>query len=144
MFQYPCFVSMMVNTFSPTNFGSIFSSVGVMWCSLLRALFRSLGSKQIRILPSGFLRYTREFTHYVGTSTFLMISFFSMSSSSVFMSSRSFSATLRCGCIAEGTLGSKVMRYMSSNSPTPPKHSGNSVRRVSFPSIGLDLTVYAG
>ena len=56
--KYPAFASSVLKIFAPWNLGFISSRVGILCGHLLMALFRCLGSRHIRMLPSFFVLYT--------------------------------------------------------------------------------------
>ena len=77
---------------SPCRFTHWSGSLSYFPCAvwIMIASFRSFGSRQIRSLPSGFSTTINEFTHSVGSVTFVMTFVLTSLSSSSF--SRSFSA----------------------------------------------------
>ena len=87
---------------------------------------RSLGTRQSLNLPFFFCRLTRLPTQEVASpsSSFVLMSFLTISSSSLLMSHLRLIGTRRGGWIAGGTLGSTVMRCSPWNFPMPLKHSG--------------------
>ena len=123
-FQYPHLASIIEKILAPLNFGRISSNVAIKWCSLWIALFKSLGSRHILSLPFGFRRYTRLLTHAVGSFTFAIIPFETISSNSSLMSSFRAIMTRLGGWMTGLTVGSMMIWYLPSNFPIPLKQSG--------------------
>ena len=70
--QYPELASILENLVAPAIIDIISSGVGSWVNSRLIALFKSFGSRQIRMLPSLFSTKTMLLTQSVGWSTFSM------------------------------------------------------------------------
>ena len=87
----------------------ISSMVGSWRCSLLMALFRYLGSKQMCKRLSGFSMMAIELTQSVGSSTLQITPRFSMSSNSVFTLSLRAVGIVLGGFTTGVTVGSTLM-----------------------------------
>lgn len=87
---------------------------------------RSLGTRQSLSLPFCFCRLTRLPTQEVGSpsSSFVLMPFLTISSSSLLISHLKLIGTHSGGWITGGTLESTVMRCSPRNFPIPLKHSG--------------------
>ena len=66
--------SAFVYTVAPASSCAISSTVMGLWCSLMMALFKLLGSRHTLTSPFGFLRNVTEETHGVGLTCSVMIS----------------------------------------------------------------------
>ena len=67
------------NMVAPGSLCEISLSVGALKCSLMIALFKSLGSKHMCSVPSGLCGYVIDETHSVGSVTGVIICRSSMS-----------------------------------------------------------------
>ena len=76
--QYAFSASNLEKRVEPCKLVVTISTVGTGQCSLLMALFRSLGSKETLKLPLGFSVTTNELTQSVGLFTLTMIPSFSI------------------------------------------------------------------
>ena len=70
--QYPDLVSSFEKTLAPENLWVCSSTVGVLWCGHLRALFRGLGFRHTLRSPPFLCEYVRLDTQSVGSVTHLM------------------------------------------------------------------------
>ena len=77
---------------------AISSSVGALWFSLIMALFKSLGLRQILSLPFGFFGYVSELTQGVGSICFIMIPWWTILFSSFSISALYSIGTLHLPC----------------------------------------------
>ena len=97
------FPSTFENLIAPVSAWAISSSVGALWFSLIMALLRSLGLRQILSLPFGFFGYVSMLTHGVGSVCFTMIPWWTISFNSFSTSALYSIGTLCLPCCTAGT-----------------------------------------
>ena len=102
---------------APVSLCVISSSVGGLYCSLMMALFKLLGSRQMWRFPFGFMGYVIEFTHSVGFVTGVMMPCSPILPSSFTIFSWYSIGVFHTGCCTSGTLGSVTLWYSLQSYP---------------------------
>ena len=145
--------STLENLVAPVRTWAISSRVGALWFSLIMALFRSFGSRQILSLPFAFLGYVNELTHGVGSVCLVIIPCQTISASSFSSSALCSMGTLHLLCWTGRTVGSVLMLYSPAMSPMQSKLFGyNACRSLVLSidvepgsmSMGLNLDPFGG
>jgi hypothetical protein len=101
------------------------SKANSLLCSLLIALFKCSGSKQILKESSLFFTITKGLTHSLGPSTFLFICKFSRDHTVCFNLSINANGTFRIGVITGTALLSNLILYGGSIHSIPENTSPN-------------------
>ena len=101
--------SAFVYTVAPASLCAISSTVMGLWCSLMMALFKLLGSRHTLTSPFGFLGNVTEETHGVGSTYSVIISSSIKKSSSLSIASFDSIGTFLLACVAGLTVGSTLM-----------------------------------
>ena len=125
--QNPDVASNTENTLASGMSATISSIVFIGKCSRLTARFKSLGSKQMRIL-FGLTTVTILLTHAVGSICLSITPAFTILSSSSLILPFSATGTFLGGCTTGMTVGSILMVCLPGKHPSPWKRSGYSSR----------------
>ena len=131
------FPSTFENLIAPVSKCAISSNVGALWISLIMALFKSLGSRQILSLPFGFFGYVSKLTQGVSSVCFVMIPCQTISFSSFSISALYSIGTLHLPCCTGGIWGLILMSYSPDMSPILSKLLGYRVCKSLVQLIGI-------